>query len=216
MRGSIFLLLLAAAVSLAGPPDVPKALTVKAGEPTSLTFTAPGDGKVGSAQAFDPAKCFVSRMWADDPASHVYMVFPKVPGEYRVVWWTAGETASVQTVITATGDAGPAPPPGPVDPPVTPPSGALYFMVIRPDGPASPEFTRVMQDPAWLELLAKGHTFKDKTVTEARPWFTPPPGTTLPVVLTLRTAGGKSVIARGPVALPTTADGIRGLPAGVP
>jgi hypothetical protein len=111
----------------------------------------------------------------------------------------------------------PAPPdpPTPPDPPV-PPTGTYYFLVVRPDGPASPAFTAAMALPAWGELRTKGHKFKDKTVTEAKALnLELPAGTQLPCVVTLATEGGVSKIVRGPVPLPLTDAAVRALPEGV-
>lgn len=109
------------------------------------------------------------------------------------------------------------PPPDPVDPPpdpVDPPKTGLYFMVIRADGPASPEFVRVMSDPAWGTLRQRGHRVKDFTATDARRLGAPVPAA-LPAVVTLTVSadGRESVVARGPVPLPTTSDGILALEA---
>jgi hypothetical protein len=84
------------------------------------------------------------------------------------------------------------PPDGPKDPPVDPikpprPTAALYFLVVRPDGPALPDFTAYMANPGWDELRKAGHAVKDKTLGEAAALgVTVPPGTILPAVVTLR------------------------------
>lgn len=110
-------------------------------------------------------------------------------------------------------------PPPVVDPPVTPPKPAVYyFLVVRPDGPASPAFTKTMGLPAWTELRKAGHGVKDKTLTEAAALGVKlADGTTLPVVVTLQEAADKktSKIVRPAVALPTTDDAIADLPKGV-
>ena len=106
-----------------------------------------------------------------------------------------------------------------VVPPVDPPpqtGGAYYFLLIRPDGPASPEFTRIVSDPAWNKLRMKGHSIKDKTVTEAASPSVNvklPSGTMLPVVVTLQIAadGMSSTIVRPAIPLPTTAAGVEAL-----
>jgi hypothetical protein len=106
----------------------------------------------------------------------------------------------------------PPPPPKDKEPPTQPSS--LYFLIVRPDGPASPAFSKIMADPAWAELTKAGHQFKDKTQTEALALrFVLPPGTTLPVVATLRvSADGKtSELVAGPIPLPTTSEGILSL-----
>lgn len=110
------------------------------------------------------------------------------------------------------------PPPKKKDPPPPPPppmADRLYFLIVRPNGPASPAFTQTMSDPAWTALTAAGHTYKDKTLTEAAALrVVLPPGTVLPVVVTLRVSadGTNSELVRGPIPLPTTAEAIRLLP----
>jgi len=107
----------------------------------------------------------------------------------------------------------------PVDPPPIgppPPTSNLYFLVVRPDGPADPNFTKVWSMKEWDSLAFMGHSFKDKPLTEASISLTAlnislPPGTTLPCVLTLR---NKKLVA-GPTPLPTTSDGILQLAKGV-
>lgn len=108
----------------------------------------------------------------------------------------------------------------PVDPPVDPPPPGqvfYYFLIVRPDGPAAPAFTRVMSLPGWEQLRALGHSAKDKTVSQAKLLnVNLPAGTPLPCVVTLKINATGSVIARGPVPLPATDAGIVGLPVGVP
>ncbi len=103
--------------------------------------------------------------------------------------------------------------------PPPPKDGALYFMLVRPNGPVSRDFEKVARDPAWQTLTKAGHRYKDFTVDEARAkGATIPVGTPLPCVVTLRiVADGKaSKEARGPIPLPTTSAGIIQLPVGVP
>lgn len=107
------------------------------------------------------------------------------------------------------------PPPMPVNPPPADPAAGYYFLIVRPDGPASAAFTRVMADLAWAKLTADGHTFKDKTATEAAALGVVVPADKLPAVVTLSVQGGKSTIVRPAVALPTTSAGILELPKGV-
>lgn len=110
------------------------------------------------------------------------------------------------------------PPVTPVDPPpVIPPTPAVgyYFVVVRPDGPATPEFLRVMSDPAWKALTEAGHMTKDFTLTDAnRIGASVPSGTTLPVVVTLSVSadGKQSTIVREAIPLPTNTAEIRKLP----
>ena len=136
---------------------------------------------------------------------------------YRFVGVAAsatGEQVEKQFVVVIPG--APVKPP-PVDPPTTP-SDKLYFLVVSADGPADPALTKIMASPAWDGLRAAGHSVGRATQTEAAVLrITVPPGTDLPVVVTLRVAsdGLTSTIVRGPIALPTTADGIAKLPEGI-
>lgn len=93
-----------------------------------------------------------------------------------------------------------------------PPSGALYFLVVRADGPATASHTKLMSLPEWETLKAKGHTFKDKTFTEAVMLGAKfPIGTHLPCVVILRTTLERSEqIAVVPA--PTDGAGILQLP----
>ncbi len=100
-------------------------------------------------------------------------------------------------------------------PPVTPPPSpttSLFFLIVRPNGPASPEFVSILANPAWDDLRKLGHTVKDRTLDELGPLYRIPTGTTLPCVVTLAVgADGRSTVVRGPVDLPTTSDAIRRL-----
>lgn len=120
------------------------------------------------------------------------------------------------------------PPPVPPVPPVTPPvkPAGYYFLVVRPDAPSTPEFTRLISSPAWAGLTAAGHKFGVMTESKARAvvGFTNPVGPDgrpllpLPVVLTLRTTpdGRRSVQAAPLRPLPATSEGITALPIGLP
>lgn len=107
----------------------------------------------------------------------------------------------------------PATPPPPVNPPAKPPT-SFYFLVVRSDGPADPDFTKIMGLPAWGRLRDSGHQFKDKTVTTAAKdlGLTLPAGTPLPCVVTLSVEGGVSKIVRPAVPLPTTDADVLALP----
>lgn len=109
-------------------------------------------------------------------------------------------------------------PPKPKDPPTTdpptPPTGKYYFLIIRPDGPASPEFTKVMLMPEWQELRTSGHQVGARTLTEVRNMNLNLDGAVLPVVVTLRVDNNKTTqLKMSP--LPTTSEGISKLPEGV-
>lgn len=89
----------------------------------------------------------------------------------------------------------PVDPPKPPDPPV--PTGGYYFMVVRSDGPASTGFLKMMADPAWDQIRAKGHKVKDFTLSDAtRLGVKFPTGTMLPVVATLKEGKETSTLVR--------------------
>lgn len=120
-----------------------------------------------------------------------------------------------KTVDVDAGD-GAQPPPGgglpPVDPPPTKPTKG-YFLIVRPDGPASQDFAHAFALPAWRELVANGHAVKEMTLTESLQYYKAPAGTVIPFVVTLDAANKK--VLSGPVAMPTTDEAIRRLKEGV-
>lgn len=106
--------------------------------------------------------------------------------------------------------------PPPKDPPTTPTKN-LYFLVVRPDGPAAPDFAAYMGNPGWVELVRMGHAVKDKTVAEAAALgIRIPDGTVLPCVVTLKVAadGRSSTVVRGAIPAPAPGDIVK-LPEGV-
>ena len=124
----------------------------------------------------------------------------------------------VKVTIDVGGPQSPIPPPDDPKPPIEPPPPVKplkgHFMAIRPNGPASPEYVRIMSDPAWKELKDAGHSYKDYTLAEASAVVVHiPPGTTLPCVITLDAT--KRTVLAGPVNLPTDSAGIRKLAEGV-
>lgn len=61
--------------------------------------------------------------------------------------------------------------PAPTTPPVVvPPTqpGPFYFLVVRPDGDATADFTTAMRLPGWDTLRVGGHLVNVKTATQAR------------------------------------------------
>lgn len=136
---------------------------------------------------------------------------------------TGEQTRADFVVVIGDGKPGPiiAPPPTTPTPdpkPPTTPTGSLYFLIVRTNGPADAAFTKTMGLEAWKELAKAGHLFKDKTLTEAASLGVQlPDGTSLPAVVILRESADKtkSAVVGGPLPLPTTNDGIRELPAKV-
>lgn len=156
-----------------------------------------------------------------DPRRFVLPAAGLSVGRYRFVAVAAsktGEQSQGEFVVVVERDA-PAPPPSPPKPkdPPAAPGGALYFLVVRADGPASPAFTRVMGFPEWDTLRAAGHSVKDRTATEAAALGVVVPAGQLPAVVTLAVSadGKSSTIVRPAVPLPTTGPGVLDLPKGV-
>jgi hypothetical protein len=116
----------------------------------------------------------------------------------------------VRVVIAVGGTTQPVPPTPSPDPP-TPLPASLYFLILRANGPASPEFATVLANPAWNDLRKAGHIVKDKTLGELGDEYRVPSGTTLPCVVTLKRTDSGMTVVRGPVDLPTTTDAIRRL-----
>lgn len=135
---------------------------------------------------------------------------------YRFVGVASSATGEqVEKLFVVVVPGAPVKPP-PIDPPA--PSAVLYFLVVSDGGPADPALTKIMSLPAWNDLRAAGHSvWRTDKAGAAALRVNLPPNTALPVVVTLRVSadGKSSTIVRGPVALPTTADGIAKLPEGV-
>lgn len=212
MRPFLFLML-TPLLALGDPPKLTLPPEVK-GEPSFFVFVkAVTDGKQVEWVPLTPGLNVLPGGFLSDPKATA--VTAAKPGKYKLLAYTGtadGPSVPAYTMVVIGNVAEPPP----VDPPV-PPSGSLYFLIVRPDGPAQPALTQTLALPAWGELVTKGHFYKDKTVAEAQGLgVTLPSGTVLPCVVTLRDKGtGKSEIVRGPVALPTTNDGIAKLPEGV-
>lgn len=209
------LCLAVASLPAAGAGDPPPLKLVDETKPGSRWVTVRADtpGKVVRFVPLDPGLDPFPLPLVDGKA---FVAFAEKAGRYRVLAFTAvGDEPSLPatiTVVVGTPDPPKDPPKDPADPPAQP--TALYFLVVRPDGPAAPGFVKAMSDPAWDELRKKGHLVKDKTAAEAAPWFKAD-GAALPCVVTLRTTATSSTVARGPVPLPATAADILKLPEGV-
>ena len=214
---ALAVLLVAPGWALADPPKVPEAVAVAVGEDHVLTIEVEADDKFGMAPGFKASDCtFFEGVLRGGKKQ--FLVRPKKEGSFVVTFWTKGETSYSQTVITTKGATPPigVPPKDPPgkDPPATPTTG-LYFLVVRPDGPAHPEFTAYMASDGWGALQKAGHQVKDKTLSEAGALgVSLPPNTTLPAVVTLRVApDGKSSTVLSVRPTPAPADIVK-LPEG--
>ena len=207
------ILLLFASLATAAPPEVPREIKARPGQ--MVRVVAKGEGEIGFARSFGDDDAFFDEL-AIRPGQRRYVFQSDKAGTYYLAFWTKGELeGSSCIIVVGDGKPAPVPPVKPGDPPpVTPPTPtALYFLIVRADGPASPAFTATMGLPAWDAIRKAGHSVKDRTVSEVAPLgYTLPPGTMLPVVFTLDNSGPRSKILRGPSPLPTDANGIGLLP----
>lgn len=147
-----------------------------------------------------------------DPRKFILPVAGLKDGPYRffAVGTLDDELAVVPFTVTIGKAGGPPdkpkdPPKEPVDPPVK--VGQPYLLIVRPDGPASPDFARAFGLPAWQKLREAGIQIRDEGLTKAQAVYRPPAGTTfaLPFVVSLRIADdGKSYsVVKPPVPMPT-------------
>lgn len=157
-----------------------------------------------------------------DSTTFVFPVRGLKEGEYKFAAVGAAKTGEQTRTdfVVVVGAGGTVPGPNPPGPAPDPKPGSLFFVVIRPDGAASPEFTRIMSDGAWDALRMGGCQVKDYGYKEAcaQLGLCLPAGTTLPVVVTLRVSMDRktSRVVRQAIPLPTTTQGIAALPQGVP
>lgn len=212
-----FLSLLASALaSFAEPPSLAIPADLK---PTNgyVRFTPTTEAKSVVYIARDDAYPFPSEE-LKDPRRFILPVVGLKDGTYR--FFAVGSLNDEMTVVEFSVVIGKPTTPGPppVDPPKDPPpapAGTVYFMVVRPDGPAQAEFASIMADPAWAEHRAAGRRVKDYTLTESTAIYKLPSGTTLPCVVTISSGPKDSKVLAGPVPLPKTTDGIRKLGEGL-
>lgn len=126
----------------------------------------------------------------------------------------------VKVTIDVDGPQAPIPPPDKPDPPIEPPPPTkptkVTYLIVRPDGPANPDFVAVMGNAAWDKHKAAGRIVKEMTLTESLPIYKAPTGTVIPYVVTISVTGTDSKIIAGPIPLPTDAAGIDKLAEGLP
>ena len=208
------------------PSARPKALLalpaeIRGGAGTFVVVRADTDGKEVKFHAITSGlSVFPSDLLTDKKAT---VVVAAKAGSYKLIAVACvdGKLSDFAETMVVIGNGSQPPPPdtnGHKPPPVDPPSKSkLYFVVVRPDGPAPPDFAAYMGNTGWKELIQKGHMVKDKTVAEAAALgIRIPDGTVIPCVITLRVAadGASSTIVRGAIPLPTPADIVK-LPEGI-
>lgn len=134
-RVSLLLLALAPSPASGDPPKVQPRIDVKVGSTATFSVVADKGVPFGYATAFDSEKCTVVRLYSEDPEVGQFLVIPQALGEYRVVFWTKGETKSTQLAIFATGPTPPSPPgPGPGPGPGPQPPNPNPIVPISGDG----------------------------------------------------------------------------------
>jgi hypothetical protein len=209
MRGAITLaaVFAAAALAVAAPPEVPKALTTKPGKMVRIVVKT--DAEIGIARTFgdgenDP---FFGELIAPKGERHFVFQAPedlKEPAQYTIAWWTASEKTGATTIITV---GKPTAPIGdPAKPPVT--TDVFYFAVVGPNQ-ATQEIANAMSLSAWDEVRAKGHTVNYIPVSELNPAM--PKATSLPymVILKKTTDNKWTTTPYGVLGMPTNNDAIR-------
>lgn len=222
---SLFAVCLSAALSLAAPPKltIPAELKPVGGYVRHTPETDAVSVVYVSLDGLDP---FPSEELKDGRRFLLPVAGVK-DGKYRFAAVAASSTGeqSRADFVVVVGTPTVEPPPKtpiiapPATPPTTPapaPAKGLYFLIVRPNGPAAPELTKALSLPAWSDIEKAGHLFKDKTLNEAALLgVTLPDGTSLPAVVILReSADGKTAKqVGGPIPLPTTDAGVRELPA---
>lgn len=110
--------LLAAAATLAAPPQAPESLTVQAGQ--MVRVAVKGD-KVGYLKAFRDEDAFFDELTQKN-GERRFVFQSQKPGVYVLGFFTVGEDGGVATVITVLKPVPPTPPPAPAPPPAPEPS----------------------------------------------------------------------------------------------
>lgn len=185
--------------------EPPAVLEAKGG---FAVYLPPEDVKAAEYVALDGEEPFPASMIGGSPTAFVFFTRGLPAKEYRFVGIASdsgGKLTRKQFVVpVGTPTTPPGTPPPKKDPPVTAPA-KYYFLVIRPDGPATAQFRKTMESPEWAQLRKDGHLVSDTGVTDAGKLGIEPPSI-LPCVVTLQESGKKSKIVRPPVALPSGKD----------
>lgn len=235
MRGSLLAVLLLSASACfapaADPAPRPRASNVKldaAFDPPPVmvpksgfaVYVPPPDVKAVEYVALDGEEPFPAQLVGGSPTAFVFFARGLPEKSYRFIGVASDATGNLtrKPFVVQVGEPVVTPPPKKDAPGKDPPakSDTYYFLVIRPDGPATSHFTKIMADPAWATLRAAGHRVKDKSVSDAAALgHTVPSDVSLPAVITLIENDKTSTIARSAIALPTTSPAILDLPKGV-
>lgn len=219
MLRALLIVLATAATSLASPPkfDPPEEIKVVSGV---ALYVPPDDCHSVVYIGLSGEEPFPLAQVGGSKTAFFFLTRGLPDGRYKFVGVATNSNGDQVrkdfSVVVGTPKPPPADPPD--DPPPDDPAGKLYFLVVRPDGPAAPSLTKIMSLPEWQSLKGAGHSVGMATAKEAIPLrLGIPSGTTLPVVVTLRVSadGKSSVVVRPAIALPTTGEAIAKLPEGV-
>lgn len=166
MFRKLFVVALAVAGGLAGA--APPTLTIPPDKlaPVSgyIRFSPDTNAKSVVYVALDDAYPFPSEELKDS-RRFVLPVQGLKDGAYRfVAVGTLNDEQTATPFVVTIGKKQP-PPVDPVDPP-PPQGGKFYFVLVRADGPVSPEVKAVTLLPAWDELRKLGHEMKDYPVSQ--------------------------------------------------
>lgn len=211
MRASSLLLLLAASLAGAAPPEltIPPDLKPVNGY---VRFTPTTTAKSVLYVALDDAYPFPSEELKDS-RRFVLPVQGLKNGTYRFV--AVGSLNDEQTATPFSITVGKPVTPPPVDPDKPPPASKTHFMLVRPGGVGiTPEFERVMNLPAWADIKKAGHTYADYPITslpaKTQAKFA---GQPLPFLLRWQYSGEQIILPDDATAgaVPTTDEAIRGL-----
>lgn len=179
-------------------------------------YTPGPDVKAVEYIALDGEEPFPVSLVGGSPTAFVFFTRGLPAKNYRFVGVASdagGNLTRKQFSVPVGNVPAPKDPPG-TTPPGTTPADTYYFLLVRPDGPATSAFTKIRSDPAWKELQKAGHRVGDMGVTDAAQLGIQPPDI-LPCVITLLESGKKSKIVRPAIALPSTPQAILDLPKGV-
>lgn len=215
--------LLGAALALAGEPAIEGPSQVKAFQLVKLRAVGVPKGaaylwRIKADRGYesdappdvaDTAKDV--RQWTAAPGRYTVTLFvAQVDGSNNL---TLAEYTKAVEILPVPLPPGPLPPP--IDPPPVEPGAVSYLLVVRKDGPIDAAYESVMRLPAWNDLRKAGYVVGDMPATEARADYKYPATAPVPGVHFLRLTADrkKAAVAGEPVALPTTGDGIKQLPA---
>lgn len=216
---SLFMMFLLVPVTWSAPPTItaPSEVTGDVSAFVTIRAVATGSKWIRYQPIDGGLSVFPSDLLSDKT---VTVVVAAKEGRYHVLAYTGNEDGGADVIVTVIiGKSTKLPTKPPTNPPVTdpPPQPVIKatFLIGRKNGPADQSYIDVLRNSAWDDLVKSGHKVKEMTLDEIVSIYKVPSGTPVPFVVTLQeTVNGSKVIV-GPVALPTTSDGIKDLVKGV-